>query len=53
VDEITTFDLLKSALRQRPDIIIVGEVRGEEVYTLFQSIASNECPDPDKTSKDR
>ncbi len=39
VDEITTFDLLKSALRQRPDIIIVGEVRGEEVYTLFQSIA--------------
>ncbi len=39
VEEITTFDLLKSALRQRPDIIIVGEVRGEEVYTLFQSIA--------------
>lgn len=39
VEEITTFDLLKSALRQRPDIIIVGEVRGEEVYVLFQSIA--------------
>lgn len=39
VQEITLFDLLKSALRQRPDYIIVGEVRGEEAYTLFQSIA--------------
>jgi len=40
VDDITLFDLLKSALRQRPDYIIVGEVRGEEAYTLFQSIAT-------------
>jgi flagellar protein FlaI len=40
VDEVTLFDLLKSALRQRPDYIIVGEVRGEEAYTLFQSIAT-------------
>jgi flagellar protein FlaI len=40
VDEITLFDLLKSALRQRPDFIIVGEVRGDEAYTLFQSIAT-------------
>ena len=39
VQEVTLFDLLKSALRQRPDYIIVGEVRGEEAYTLFQSIA--------------
>jgi flagellar protein FlaI len=39
VKEITLFDLLKSALRQRPDYIIVGEVRGEETYTLFQSLA--------------
>jgi flagellar protein FlaI len=38
--EITLFDLLKSALRQRPDYIILGEVRGEEAYTLFQAIAT-------------
>ncbi|MCX8151239.1 MAG: type II/IV secretion system ATPase subunit [Candidatus Bathyarchaeota archaeon] len=39
VQEVTLFDLLKSSLRQRPDCIIVGEIRGEEAYTLFQSIA--------------
>jgi flagellar protein FlaI len=39
VMEIGLYDLLRSALRQRPDYIIVGEVRGEETYTLFQSIA--------------
>ena len=34
------FDLLKSALRQRPDYIIVGEIRGEEAYTLLQAIST-------------
>jgi len=40
VAEITLFDLLKAALRMRPDYIIVGEIRGEEAYTLFQAIAT-------------
>ncbi len=39
VEEVSLYDLLRSALRQRPDYIIVGEVRGEEAYTLFQAIA--------------
>ena len=37
---ISLFDLLKASLRQRPDYIIVGEIRGEEAYTLFQAMAT-------------
>ncbi|MFC6732824.1 type II/IV secretion system ATPase subunit [Haladaptatus sp. DYSN1] len=36
--DITMFDLLRSALRHRPEYIIVGEVRGEEAMTLFQAM---------------
>lgn len=35
---ITMFDLLKTGMRQRPEFIIVGEVRGPEAQTLFQAM---------------
>ncbi|KUK99953.1 MAG: Type II secretion system protein E [Methanoculleus marisnigri] len=37
--DISLYDLLIAALRQRPEFIIVGEVRGDEAFTLFQAIA--------------
>ena len=40
VSEISLYDLLKNAMRQRPEYIIVGEVRGAEAYTLVQAIAT-------------
>jgi len=40
IGEITQYDLLRAALRQRPDIIIVGETRGREAFTLFQAMAT-------------
>lgn len=38
--DIDLFSLLRSALRQRPEFIIVGEVRGREAQTLFQAMNS-------------
>lgn len=38
--EVDLFDLLKESFRQRPDYIIVGEVRGREAYILFQQMAT-------------
>jgi flagellar protein FlaI len=38
--EIDMFDLVRAALRQRPNYIIVGEVRGKETYTMFQAMAT-------------
>ncbi len=40
IGEINQYDLLRAALRQRPDVIIVGETRGREAYTLFQAMAT-------------
>jgi flagellar protein FlaI len=36
---VSLFDLLVAALRQRPEYVIVGEVRGREAFTLFQAIS--------------
>ncbi|MBI1829090.1 MAG: type II/IV secretion system ATPase subunit [Thaumarchaeota archaeon] len=35
---VTMFDLLKAALRQRPNYIIMGEIRGAEGNTAFQAM---------------
>lgn len=38
--KVDLFDLVKLSLRERPDYIILGEARGEEVKILFQSAAT-------------
>ena len=38
--EITMYELLRAAMRQRPEYIIVGEVRGKECQTLFQAMST-------------
>ena len=40
VGEIDLYDLMKAALRQRPEYILVGEIRGKEAYVLFQAMAT-------------
>ncbi|MCY3411669.1 MAG: type II/IV secretion system ATPase subunit [Candidatus Heimdallarchaeota archaeon] len=37
---ISMYELLRAAMRQRPDYIVVGEIRGGEAYTLFQAIST-------------
>ena len=41
--EVTMGDLLKESFRQRPDYLIIGEVRGEEMSLMFQGMASGHC----------
>ena len=38
VPAVSIRELLKAALRHRPDRIIVGEVRGEEAYDLLEAL---------------
>jgi flagellar protein FlaI len=40
VGEIPLFNLVKASMRMRPDFLIVGEVRGEEAFVLFQAIST-------------
>ena len=40
VGEVPLFDLVKASMRHRPDMLIVGEVRGQEAYVLFQALAT-------------
>ncbi len=38
--KVTMFDLIRAGLRERPDYVIVGEVRGREAYNLFQAMST-------------
>ena len=38
--DVDEFDLLEAALRQRPDYIVMGEIRGEEGRTAFQVMST-------------
>jgi flagellar protein FlaI len=40
VGEIDMYELMKAALRQRPEYLLVGEIRGKEAYVLFQAMAT-------------
>ncbi len=40
IGEVDMFELLRAALRQRPQYMVVGEVRGTEIYTMFQAMAT-------------
>lgn len=40
VRDIDMFELLRQALRQRPEFILVGEIRGREALTLFQAMST-------------
>jgi len=40
VKNVDLYELLRSAMRMRPDYLLIGEIRGREAFTLFQAIAT-------------
>lgn len=38
--EVRLVDLIRESFRQRPDVLIVGEVRGEEAFVMFQGMSA-------------
>lgn len=40
LSEIDMYELLRAALRQRPEYLLVGEVRGKEALVLFQAMST-------------
>ncbi len=40
LSKIDTFDLVRAAMRQRPTYLVVGEVRGNETFSLFQAMST-------------
>lgn len=40
VENVTLQSQIEAALRQRPDVIIVGEIRSREAYAFFQALAT-------------
>ena len=38
--EVDMYELLRAALRQRPEYLLVGEVRGSEAIVLFQAMST-------------
>ncbi len=40
IQNVTMQAQVEAALRQRPDVIIVGEIRSREAYTFFQALAT-------------
>lgn len=40
IQNVTLQSLIESAMRQRPEVLIVGEIRSREAYTFFQAVTS-------------